>query len=625
MENVKRLVALWQLLATNTQLSQFVEPQDIEVLKRRTEGEGVAFLTTTLPGLYKSLDAAMQTSRLELPSGFAKCKKHHYPRFLRRAWAAIFNKDGSLKATNEIHPGAVACIRQLSAIYYKLEMPHTDDQIATTQAAFLQTEADLANLDLTSSPQLRGMLKRARRIVSRLLSREDPFDIKPDHGSGASSCRVVPWERYESFRFIQRLHAEYPYDKFFFYNQTHLCDNIDALLDSEDDDPMARVVYVPKDSRGPRLISCEPREFMFIQKGLMAKMYNCVEKQPAIARQIGFTDQTRNQELARIGSLHGTYATLDLKEASDRVSWDLVKTIFPSNWVRALGASRSSATVLTDGTIVPLRKFAPMGSACCFPVETICFWAIAHAAIGDEAQINRAFRNRTLNTDSKISVFGDDIIVPTPEAEVVTQALTDCGLIVNESKSFRRGPFRESCGGDFFNGIDVAPIRLKCLPGDDKRARHRVCDSFNNLIHKYEYANVGLALQLLFEEWYGPVPVSNRHEVRLDERGKTHLSLELDCSQSHKLARAPGMSKAHRGLALYAPYTDVPTQYRKRFNRKLQATEYLICIEAPVNCEVDVDRWSQVLRKELKVLDPWTVSRCAIANRVYYKYSWVSL
>lgn len=609
MENMKRLVSLWTLLATESQLSEFVSAKDIAVLTTRSQGEGMTFLTVTLPRLFKSLDAALAASQLETVVGFKSGSNHVYPVFLKKAWETIFNKDGTLRPFEAAQVGAVACIRQLSAIFYKLELDYTPEQESNVISAFLQTEVDLGSLDLTA-PHLEGLLERARKVVRRLLAGVNPLEIRPRHGGGSSACQVKPWERYCSFRYIPRLCEVFPYDKYFFYNQTHVCDNMHELLEAEEAEPRARVVFVPKDSRGPRLISCEPREFMFIQQGLMDLLYKTVERQPAIAGQIGFTDQTRNRELAKLGSQDQSYATLDLKEASDRVSWELVRTIFPENWVAALGASRSQSTELPDGTVVPFRKFAPMGSACCFPVEAICFWAIAHAAIGDAGYTSKVFRNRLSKTDMRMSVFGDDVIVPTRFAETVMEALESCGLLINRDKSYWSGSFRESCGGDYFHGHNVTPIRCKQLihsestagsSGNYARARHRTSKLVNNLLAKYAEGTDTIGLHRLYESWYGPTPRTDRWEVKDDQ-----LVVHLD------------------GLWLIDQQVNVPPSYRRRWNPRLCRQEFRVPIMRSVDIIVDSDRWGQVLRRELEKLSEQPTACGTLAKRVHYKYGWIA-
>lgn len=656
MEHLKRLEELLLLLTTHTKLQRFVTDQDRKVLSRRIAGEGATFLSKVLPRMDKYLLKALSASVSSLPNGSTcvtttsarenistactmelsvpQCaesilrssqpaekpggssvlglKDQHgcaYPRLLSTAWAAILNEDGSPKPVSEIDVEAVACIRQISHLFYKLEMPYTTSQEKEVTDAFFNAERDLRSFELCTGENTL-LLKRAGAIVHRLLGGVSVEDIIPRHGSGSSACGVKPHKRYESFRFIPRLNRVFPYDKYFYFNQTHVVDEMSKMWEAEVCDPSAKVVFVPKDSRGPRLISAEPREFMFIQQGLMKAMYDKVKTLPEVAGQIDFTDQSRNQEYARQSSIDGRYATLDLKEASDRVSLKLVSQLFPDNWVRALLASRSKCTTLPDGTKVPMAKYAPMGSACCFPVEAICFWAISLAAIGvDRDYLNRLFVNkrkferghRLRNGDLRISVFGDDLIVPTEHAQSVMGALESVGLIINRDKSFWRGFFRESCGGDYFNGHNVTPIRCKAIPSDEARARHRTSELFNNLIRKYDYENVGVALQLLFEKWYGPVPVSSRYRTSSDQ------------------------AKTEGGLYLIGPYTDVPTAYRNRFNRKFQRKEYRIPCIVGIDDKVNADSWSHVLRKTCLRLSRIDVSRVALPKRYRIKYRWIEL
>jgi hypothetical protein len=612
---LKRLLTVWSLLATQTRLSQFVSPLDIEVFERRAEAEGMTFLTVTLPSLFKVLDRSLAEERLQPVTGFHLKEGCAYPLFLERAWSTIFERSGELGTnSDDIVGAAVACIRQLSAVFYKLKLPYTKEQEESTLSAFKGAECDLQDLDL-SNPATRRVLERARKVVHRLLSGVNPFDIRPKHGGGSSSCGVKPWERYCTFRWIERLNAAFPYDEYFYFSPSHLVDNLDELLEAETVEPMARVVFVPKDSRGPRLISCEPRELMYLQQGLWALLRDVVERHPAIRGMIGFSDQSRNQRMAHAGSKNPElYATLDLKEASDRLSMDVVEGLFPENWVRALRATRSLGTELPDKTIVLFNKFAPMGSACCFPVQTICFWAIALAASDmDRDGFNRLFRNRIdRHKDPSISVFGDDIIVPTAQAERTITALELCGLKVNRDKSYWTGSFRESCGGDFYRGVDVVPMRWKHLPLDDNHSRHRVADAFNSIISRYGIEETSEPCRAAFEQWYGPVPVSRDFWTRLPDADKPLW-----------LQRPEG--KLFSGLALRGRYTDVPPFYKRRTHRDYQSLVYRIPVESAVTVKVNTDRWGQILRKELQELDPWSVGMAALAKRTRIKYGWSRL
>lgn len=121
-----------------------------------------------------------------------------------------------------------------------------------------------------------------------------------------------------------------------------------------------------------------------------------------------------------------------------------MKRCVSPEWLARLTATRATHCLI-DGELHALKKFASMGSALCFPIEAIVFYAIA----------------RTVTPN--VWVYGDDIIVPGKDYFAVIDALVEYGLQVNVDKSLHHGFFRESCGGDYYKGHLINPIRLKSL------------------------------------------------------------------------------------------------------------------------------------------------------------------
>lgn len=440
MRDLKSLHLLWVNLAKNQRYADFVSERDIKTFEDRAAHEGLAFLTITLPNLGKALDAFHATTVWIPPPNF-KLGDDDVPIFLGDC-IRLALRGNSL---------AVDIIRQLTLMFYKLEVEHDPSIVAEFLEQFKTTDRDLGSCiafeDITTSKLIEDM----RRMIEKVLWKEDPLDIRPCHGSGATACRTMNWDKWHLLRYYAKLDNIYSYSDYFFYSTTHLADELSKLEEAESSVPRARVVLVPKDSRGPRIISCEPAELMFIQQGIMRKLYKILENHHYTAGQINFSDQTINKVLARQASLDGSYATIDLSEASDRVSLELVKRVFPPNWVECLEASRSEETILPTGEVIKLNKFAPMGSSCCFPVEALVFWACAQAVI-------RKLRSRSR---SLVFVYGDDIIIPTEFFSEVVSGLERIGLLVNATKSYHQGPFRESCGGDYHTGYDVTPVRVR--------------------------------------------------------------------------------------------------------------------------------------------------------------------
>lgn len=634
---ISRMCAVWRTLSTDTKLSLYVTEQDLSYFESRVKAEGLSFLTVTLPSLGKSMYAAFESGILSPCEGLRRVKDCPYPYFLRKAWETLFSKEGELlwnqrneggvhnpldiiySAERSNYSSAAACIAQLTLMFYKLKLPYSDQQVMDVSTSFIATEDFLSNFSLEkqeeATPGLTAVLNQARRFMCRLLHRFNPMDIQPAHGSGASSCRTKPWERYSAPRYVPKLDAVYDYGTWFYSGLNSLVDNLDELAGLETHQELsARVCFVPKDSRGPRLISTEPREYMYIQQGLMTLMYQAIEAYPMVRSMVSCIDQTRNRDLACLGSLTGLYGTIDLKDASDRVSLELVERLFPSNWVRCLKSCRSDRTELPDGRIVHLKKFAPMGSACCFPVEALVFWAISLASVVIENRSDsNSFEHKLFQKpveegiDSHlVSVFGDDIIAPTHCLNKIMQMLTACGLSINKSKCFTKGPFRESCGGDYFLGSNIAPVRWNFIPLSSgstnaiNHAKFRACDSMNNLIMRYGAWELADPLCQLFTSWYHPIPVV------------AFSNYTRDVGQAI-------------GLALIGEHDKLPRLIKIRRHPRYQSRQMFLQVEVAVDRKVDNSDWCHVLRSLLDKGGLKGTSVVSLAKRVKYRHQWVTV
>lgn len=162
--------------------------------------------------------------------------------------------------------------------------------------------------------------------------------------------------------------------------------------------------------------------------------------------------QDTHRALAREGSRTGRLATIDLSAASDCMSTSLVRMLMPPEWHRQLSMLRSPFTEV-KGDWRRLEKFSSMGNGYTFELETLIFLAISLALTGE--------------WDTKeVSVFGDDIIVPTRHGSGIVAALKFFGFETNLRKTFLTGSFRESCGGDFFEGVGVRPYLQEKEPSE---------------------------------------------------------------------------------------------------------------------------------------------------------------
>lgn len=221
----------------------------------------------------------------------------------------------------------------------------------------------------------------------------------------------------------------------------------------------SKVCVVPKSWNKCRTICAEPALLQFCQQSLareldltlrLGRLNGC--------HTIDLHDQFQNADKALEGSLWwGSWATLDLSSASDLLSMKLVELLWPELWVNRLTAVRSKRTELPDGRVLELEKFASMGNAVTFPIQSITFWALAVAA----SLLDRAAGASANEVYREVSVYGDDIICRDSVASSVMGVLTSAGLRVNMNKSYYKGRFRESCGLHAYDGNEVTPAYLR--------------------------------------------------------------------------------------------------------------------------------------------------------------------
>jgi hypothetical protein len=199
--------------------------------------------------------------------------------------------------------------------------------------------------------------------------------------------------------------------------------------------------FVPKSWKTDRAIDVPPSLNGLLQLGLADYI---VGKMKAVGLRID--DQTVNQSFARLGSLTGEYATIDLTSASDMISRELVRSLLSFDWCELLFPATVQKTIVSGKEFLQ-QKFASMGNGFTFPMETLIFWALASS----------------VKDDGWASVYGDDIVVKTEDYAAVIEILEHAGFVPNRSKSFGSGPFRESCGKDFLRGTQIRPVYQKEL------------------------------------------------------------------------------------------------------------------------------------------------------------------
>lgn len=205
-----------------------------------------------------------------------------------------------------------------------------------------------------------------------------------------------------------------------------------------------KLSFVPKTAKTHRSIAVEPTLNTFLLKGVD----NLLRKR-LLKIGIDLSDQIPNQRLAHLGSLNwesdDAWCTIDLSSASDTLSIMAVKDLLPEEWFDVLNDLRSHYCNDND-EITHYEKFVTMGNGSCFPLQSMIFSALCHAAYA------------VSGLKPEYRVYGDDIIVRKTVFGKVMELLEFYGFIPNRRKTFSEGPFRESCGADFHSGTNVRPV-----------------------------------------------------------------------------------------------------------------------------------------------------------------------
>jgi hypothetical protein len=356
----------------------------------------------------------------------------------------------------------------LSFLSFGKAAPFKDDALeAAAFQGWYKNEIRLAHTEY--SPVA---LKNLRQIVSWLLEgyRTDYSAFTPHHGPGYTAERVGRGieSKNEAMSLSKRHQRFYAGAYSLFPDYQGYYDTLEIP---------AELTFVPKNYKTMRTICMEPAGTMYVQQGIRDQLYKFFR----ISRMAMFChlqDQTYNQRAAREGSLRRLIDTIDLSSASDLVSWRLVKGIFPFPLLYDLYSSRSPEVRFKSLFQLKQEKFAPMGSALCFPIQCIVFTAIVigtgmSQALGQDLCKDRlpgntdaifkyAFDEDDRNCYARPTVFGDDICLDYRLTSNTVRNLDTLGFLVNVDKSFI-GPdtFRESCGKFFSRGDDVSFLKFK--------------------------------------------------------------------------------------------------------------------------------------------------------------------
>jgi len=473
---VKRPTMLVKAVLTQLALDLDLSVErDLQRVEDRCEHEGLSFLTITLPQLSDALEQGIEVGTFTCPSSFARHGR--LPRFLGGFFKRVFDADGKLLQCP--CPHTIAGIRQVCRFFKKLKLECSPKRNAKAIQHFIEVEGELRAM--TSQVERKDIIldKISGIIWAQVFPELDYLDLVCHHGPGVTADRYLANARFRIQKWNIRSELTFPSDLHCYPNygvaaesggkrESAVGEEGIEYYDVRDELPV-RVVFVPKTQTTPRVIAIEPSHMQYMQQSVKDYCYTILETHPLTRHSIRFTRQDVNQRLAYVASKDRRLATLDLKDASDRVHLHLVQRIFKtSGLLEYLEDARSLHATLPNGTNIVLFKYASMGSALCFPVEAMVFYTLIQSAM--HILDGRRPSSRSIRQYAKqIDIYGDDIIVPVEYTDFVVKYLESYALKVNVNKSFKASAFRESCGADFFNGVPVNPVYAREVPHDNSR------------------------------------------------------------------------------------------------------------------------------------------------------------
>lgn len=226
-----------------------------------------------------------------------------------------------------------------------------------------------------------------------------------------------------------------------------------------------KISAVPKSYKAARIIATENT----FRQGMAKRIFLILDDY--LPDGIDLHSQIRNQDFAYFGSCYGIYSTTDLSNASDCITKTLVKQIFPYEFWSLIEPFIPTHYII-DGKERLMQQFSTAGNSLTFIIESIVFWAIAKCAISryltnNTSKIDAKREIRDISTyygidypDPSCSVYGDDIIVWNPATPYLHTYLEALGFIINEEKTFSSSIhlYRESCGKEYYKGIDMTTL-----------------------------------------------------------------------------------------------------------------------------------------------------------------------
>jgi len=467
--------------------------QDIKTILSRVEHEGESFMTITLATFFKDLQQSLDRGYVasDLFRSFNRGKSK-LPIFLGGFLRLVFDEgDGRLLDMADCleAANAIRSMFQISGLLKKVELECSPKRVQAALDRYIENDAFVLSHRSVVTPEMRAAITTMSDwifgdVFQKVNSDIDQELLRPIHGPGAVADKLKGNQKFipKLQSWPDQLESVFPRGRYGYNSYTNYF--FHEVIGSGNAVPGAvmpvKVITVPKTLSTPRIIAIESTAMQFAQQGLHDSFFRHIDRDP-VGVIMSWKSQEPNQGLALRGSypmqsplytkkaVHVGYATLDLSDASDLVDSQLVRDIFRDfPLVREAVMAMRSPQANVSGKIIDLAKYASMGSALCFPIESIIFTILVFIGLQKVYPTIRP-ANLVKEFAGLVRVYGDDIVVPIRAAQSVVKTLEAYGLRVNNTKSFWTGMYRESCGKEYFAGFDITIAKVRTeLPSTRK-------------------------------------------------------------------------------------------------------------------------------------------------------------
>lgn len=319
------------------------------------------------------------------------------------------------------------------------------------------------------------------------------------------------------------------------------------------------ICFVLKTAECSRTIAIQPLLNGFVQKGIDLEMRHLLNTRAGI----DLRDQSVNQIMALFGSLgvsglryiprdlrlaldsyrddkppvslilralayartDVSYVTIDLASASDSNAIELVRGLTPPAWFDLFMQTRVPCYRLPEQEVsTPYSKICSMGNGFCFPLETLIFAALVHAV------------ERHCGVPTDFRVYGDDIVLRQDIALLTVEVLRYAGFRLNLDKSFFHGPFRESCGADWYMGSAVRPVYVDGWVSDLSDAFSLHNSFWVSDVRREGFYKLARATEAITDFIRNAIPQDWRFMRPLDHPTDTCFNVPLDVFMTSKHA-----------------------------------------------------------------------------------------